>query len=120
MQTRKEVTKFVNLTQHEINLHLEDIVMNIPMENKTARCAMGTEGLQDMSYKGLTVPCIRHLIGDPVGIPDPEPGVVYIVSNIVLSALKSTRDDVVSPDTTAKSIIKDKNGQIVGVRRFRR
>lgn len=45
---------------------------------------------------------------------------VYIVSSIVLAALAGTRQDVVAPDTSPASAVRDADGKIIGVRRWTR
>ena len=45
---------------------------------------------------------------------------VYIVSSVVLTALAGTRADVVAPDTSPASVVRDADGKIIGVRRWAR
>ena len=47
------------------------------------------------------------------GVPDPEPGVIYVVSSVIAQHLK--RPDVVSPDTAPGGATKV-NGRLIGVR----
>jgi len=48
-----------------------------------------------------------------------EPIDYYIVSSLVAQAVKG-RNDVVSPDTSPASAVRDENGNIIGVKRFQR
>lgn len=50
-------------------------------------------------------------------MPEHKENTFYIVSAIVLSALKGTRVDVIAPDTGNTAIRNDK-GQIIAVSRF--
>lgn len=51
-------------------------------------------------------------------LPDPVPGVWYIVPSQVTQALN--RPDLISPDTkTANGARRDSNGQVISVTRFR-
>jgi len=60
---------------------------------------------------------VRTLKGEVQGLPDYVPGVVLIVSGMVLDALGWNRPDVVAPDTGADAVRNDK-GHIVAVRGF--
>lgn len=81
--------KLVNLTGHDINVGGVDI----PAENRfPARCY---ENVTDMGYFA-GVPLVVKDYGRVVGLPDPQPGVIYIVSNIVRVA-NPERDDLASP-----------------------
>jgi len=57
-----------------------------------------------------------------VGLPEPQPNTIYLVSGVVLSALEAMgadRVDVVAPDTGPESAIRDEAGRIIAVRRLR-
>ena len=51
-------------------------------------------------------------------MPEPDKDNVYIVSSLVLAALKGTHDDVVTPATSHKDCVRNGKGQIVGVPGF--
>lgn len=61
--------------------------------------------------------------GEIDGLPEPQPGTMFIVSGLVLSALRdqgSTRTDVISPGTgPGDKTIRDEKGQILAVTRFK-
>ena len=99
---------FINLTPHATVI---DGTVTIPPYGRVARLEM------EMS-KGVSVEDIRVNICQPVRVvdlPDPVPGVCYIVSSMVLDALKGSRPDVYAPDTGAYAI-RNVQGQIVAVR----
>lgn len=60
-------------------------------------------------------PCRAAEFGAVEGIPDPAPGLVFIVSALVRDAAQ--RDDVVSPDTSLGAV-RDSAGRIIGTRGF--
>ena len=69
------------------------------------------------------VPVYRTTYTEVEGLPEPEPGTVYIVSLLVLQALQARRvqrSDVVAPNTspTPNGAVRDAQGRIVGVRSF--
>ena len=53
------------------------------------------------------------------GLPKARPDTIYIVTYAVLQALKGARSDVIAPDTSPTSIIRQ-DGRVVGVQRFRK
>ena len=72
-------------------------------------------------FDGHTFPVVHNTYGEVEGLPDPEPGTIYLVSALVLSALEAQgiyRDDVFAPDTSPKGAIRGPDGQIKGVRQL--
>ena len=55
--------------------------------------------------------------GEVEGLPEPETGVVYIVSAMVLSACKD-RTDLVAPATNHELTIRNEKGHIISVPGF--
>lgn len=99
---------FVNLTPHAIVI---DGIATFPPHGRVARVEM------EMS-KGIPVGGIRVNIRQPgrvIDLPDPVPGVCYVVSGMVLDTLKGSRPDVYAPDTGADAI-RNVQGHIVAVR----
>lgn len=106
--------RFINLTPHEIVVRLGGDVV-IPASGQVARV---TE--QSVNAEMLNgIPVVDCRLGLPIGLPEPEAGTVYIVSPMVGGAVKG-RTDVVCPDTGPQSVVRDSDGKIVAVRRFRR
>lgn len=70
-----------------------------------------------------TLPVYVGKFGEIDGLPEPQPGTMFIVSGLVLAALKdqgSTRTDVISPGTgPGDKTIRDEKGQIIAVTRFK-
>lgn len=60
----------------------------------------------------------RQRYGEIVGLPEPAPNTLYIVSAIVLAACKGLRDDVVAPATTHPDCVRGEKGQVLSVPGF--
>jgi hypothetical protein len=102
-------TKIVNLTPHSIH---ELITGTVYPSEGLARCAVLSS---DTGDRLNGVPVLEVEFGEVSGLPEPTPGVVYIVSQIVRSACPD-RKDVVFPG----ELVRDENGQPVGCQGFRR
>ena len=119
-----EVVEVVNLTPHSVVVMLgTDQVAEFPPSGQIARVD-SSDTYQGEMYanfpKGcntVEVPVYTRTLGDPVGLPEPESGVVFIVSSIVLAATDD-RSDLVAPDTGPNGAVRSEDGRIVGVRRF--
>lgn len=83
------------------------------------RVAIESSGVARCSVKNVQVgeadgiPIVTAEYGDIVGLPDPQDGVVYVVSMLVAS--RAGRADVFGPDS-GPTAIRDASGQIVAVR----
>lgn len=111
----KKKVEFVNLTPHPITLVRENgETTTIPPSGVVARVAVKREKIGELNG----FPVHRSIFGEVEGLPEPQDGVVYIVSFPVLQALQGKRSDVVAPDTTPQGAVRDENGQIIGVRGF--
>jgi hypothetical protein len=112
--------KLINLTPHEVVVYDQtgqNIVLRIPPSGKVARVSVSTETVGEIN--GVAVR--KTTYGDIQDLPDPQPGVIYVVSTLVLIALKDKgiiRTDIVSPDTNPDSALRDTSGKIIGVKYF--
>lgn len=111
--------KFINLTPHVLNVvdDTGNTILSVAPSGTVARVA--TQQTVVGNVAGIDV--VRTVFGDVDGLPSPQDDVVYIVSTLVLQALKANgiiRDDVVAPDTSPASVVRDAGGNIIGVRRF--
>jgi len=109
--------------------------------------SVALEGYRDNEDDEIVIPVVKTELGEVEGLPpysclnckyhknnhgecdpdaDPfvpyqckhfEPVTLYIVSTLVAQACKG-RKDVVAPDTSPESVVRDESGQIVAVRRF--
>ena len=105
--------KFVNLTPH-------DIVVRTPAGVDVVFPASGTVArvrtIETPAGEIGSIPLVEVEMAEIENLPDPEEGTVYIVSSM---ALDPSREDVVAPDT-GPTAIRDENGHIVAVTRFKR
>lgn len=95
----------VNLTPHTINIRSGDNTIVVPPSGGTARVASKSVPAGDVNG----TPLVRTEYGAVEGIPDPIPGNIYLVSAMVLA--RTTRSDVVAPDTGPTAI--RENGNIL-------
>lgn len=109
--------RIINLTPHAIGLAVGDEVVTIPASGTVARVSVTVSPAGEIETDYGRVPLVRLTYGDPVGLPEPEDGVVYVVSKVVADALPD-RHDLVYPDTSPESAIRNEAGQIVAVRRM--
>lgn len=92
---------FVNLTPHAIVIGS----LTIPASGVVARCAAKTSPAGEVD--GVTL--VRTEFGAVENLPDPEDGVVFVVSALVRAAVPS-RTDVASPG----DLVRNEAGQVVG------
>ena len=93
---------FVNLTPHAI------VVVGgptLPPSGVVARCA--TTSTPAGEHEG--VPLVRTVYGPVSGLPEPQPGVMFVVSGMVRAAVPG-RQDVASPG----DLVRDEVGAVVG------
>ncbi len=106
--------EFKNYTPHVIRI-----------EDETGeRTAFGSLGLARVAVSQTRVESpgkfrmMRNEYGQVEGLPEPQEGVVYVVSGLVLDRAKAEgRTDCVAPDT-GRDVIRDEKGQIEAVRGF--
>jgi len=110
--------RFENLTPHEVVImdSENNIVAKIPPSGKIARVATREKVVGNING----VPIVTTEYGAVEGLPDPQPGTVYIVSLVVLQALAGKRHDVVAPNTAPRGVgaVRDSQGRIIGTRSF--
>lgn len=107
----------VNLTPHDIRIYDADgknIIKTYPASGTVARVKSSTEIVGEVD--GIEI--VRTTFGEIEGLPNPQPGTIFIVSLLVLQAAAGKRDDLIGPDTGPGSVVRDAERQIVGVRRF--
>lgn len=111
------MVKFVNLTPHDINVRLGEQEFVFPASGKVARVAVTQQPRQPIVFNGVEIPVVSTEFGEVEGLPESKEGVIYIVSALVLTALKGSRADVVAPDT-GRTCIRDDKGHIVAITQF--
>lgn len=103
--------KFRNLTPHTINVHTPNGVRTFEPDGTVARVSTTTVECTDVDG----IPTVQTFPGEVQGLPEPEEGVAYIVSGMVLNAIPF-RYDVFAPG----DLIRDENGRPIGCKGLRR
>ena len=96
--------RFVNLTPHAV------VVVGgptLPPSGSVARCASSSTPAGEHGGVGL----VRTVFGAVKGLPEPEAGVIFVVSALVRAAVPG-RSDVASPG----DLVRDAAGAVVGCR----
>ena len=102
--------KFVNLTQHDLTIVLEDgDDLVLPASGEVARVTFSTQQVDEIDgipvYKTVYEP-------EVAGLPEPEGGTIFIVSSLAAQTVK--RKDVLAPTQP----IRDDDGQVVAAGGF--
>lgn len=106
----------INLTAHTINVFLEEKEIAFPSQG-LAR--VRTEEKEVDKINGI--PVVKTVYTDVEGLPEPEKNTVYLVSTLVLQALKANgieRSDCLAPNTGVSGAIRDDQGRIIGTKGF--
>jgi len=104
--------KYINLTAHPINILSGGIT--IPPSGIVARTHYHTETI--LQENGI--PIVRFSYSNIYGLPKSEDNTIYIVSSVVLNAVREQqpeRNDVVAP----MKPVRDANGKVIGCMGFR-
>lgn len=108
----------INLTPHPLNIYGPNGVIELPASGQLARVRSSTTVIGEVNE----IPVIRPEYQDITGLPAPAPNTIYLVSNVILTALRSQgthRGDVVAPATGPNDgCIRNGAGQVQGVTRF--
>ena len=97
--------KIINLTPHELNIHVGDTIISIPPTLPPARRV--ETWVDAPSVAGI--PVKRKNYGALTGLPDPQPDTIFIVSLAAAQAVEG-RDDVYIPGEA----VRDETGRIIG------
>lgn len=103
----------VNLTKHPIVVQDGEVKHVFDPIGQECRVASATIDVAHVNG----IPVSYQTFGEVQGLPAPVEGTVYIVSAMVLAALKGKRNDVVAPRTDGTAI-RNESGQITAVRGF--
>jgi hypothetical protein len=118
------MTTFVNLTPHSLGIcDAEGKVFATIPSTGTVRVATSAKEVNYVYVDEKLVSIVETTYGAVEGLPAPAKDTVYVVSILVIAALKAAnivRPDVVAPDTGPASVVRDATGQILGVKRFTR
>ena len=108
----------VNLTPHDITVVYDGCNILIPASGKVCRVLTQTyDSHKIVLLNGMTIPVVKTRFGEIEGLPPKRNGKVYIVSQIVRSALTAKGED--RPDVVVPTdFIRDEKGNIIGCRKF--
>ncbi len=105
--------RFLNLTPHAITVLVAEGVETIFLATTlAARVQVSSTDLDSIAGFRLRT----QTFGEVENLPAPQADTIYIVSAIVLAALKGRRPDAGAPDTGPDAV--RENGQIKAVRGF--
>lgn len=103
----------VNLTPHSVTI-VDDagkIIRVIEPTKPAARVSSTVSVVGDVDGIPVTV----ATFGAVEGLPEPQEDTIYIVSLLVQQACPS-RNDLLRPDTGPQNVVRDADGNIVGVK----
>lgn len=106
-EKEKNMTNILNLTPHSISFIGDDgnIISVIDPSGQLARVSARTVRTGEISG----IPTSETEYGEVESLPDPQDGVIYIVSSLVASRCQD-RDDVFIPNES----VRDSQGRIIG------
>ncbi len=125
--------KFLNLTPHALTILSGDVTTHIPCSGPAPRLGVDREPLGELmdtsdghfdggthfyDEDGMPWPCpvfpiVRSTMGEPTGLPEPQEGVILIVSALVAEHPSvSHRPDLAYPGEA----IRDDSGKIIGAK----
>ena len=108
--------RIINLTHHCINVFLKDGVISYPPD--TDREVVRVETIQKRCSKVDDIPIMQTIYqGSNGNLPPEEKDTMYIVSSLV-GMSNPGRKDLVCPNTHPKEIIRNREGNILGVKSF--
>ena len=90
--------KIRNLTSHTINLLIpNEPCHELPADGIVAHVKTSNISLKPVEALGTLIPVTLTEYREIVDLPEPEEGVIYIVSDAVRTALCGSRPDVFAP-----------------------
>ena len=103
--------KIVNLTPHKITFVTDKGDLIVKPSGSVARVSSETKetGCIYVSNFGLRIPLTTTVFGQVENLPEPEEGVIYVVSSLVAGRVPE-RHDVYIPNES----IRDDKGRIIG------
>ena len=104
--------KIMNLTPHALSIISGENNMEryiVEPSGIVARVAAKTENAGSITTDGFTIPLTTTVFGQVENLPEPEEGVVYVVSSLVAGRVPD-RKDVLIPNES----IRDNKGRIIG------
>lgn len=109
------VVRLVNLTPHPVNIRIGDVAVSLPAADVPARLTGEAEDVGMVRFEGLDVPVVEKRFTGIEGLPAPVPGVLLIVSQLVVDFVVG-RVDLVTP----ADLVRDEAGNIIACRALAR
>lgn len=118
------MTRIINLTPHNIHVYnVKGEFQTFVASGTVARVSSTQQVLPNIEIKlgedtcGLGTYTVNQTVwGEVIDLPEPQDGVVYLVSALVLARC-TDRPDVVGPDT-GPTAVRNEKGQITAVKGF--
>ena len=109
---------YTNLTPHDVTIVGEDdeTIVVLPSEG-VARAAVSSTVTGSLEVNGSQVNIVTRTFGEPVDLPDPQEGVMIVVSLITAQAAKAVGRDTSDLLVTSDPVRGD-DGRIIGCRSF--
>jgi hypothetical protein len=117
--------RIINLTPHQLNIYDpsgKTVILSLPPPPEGTpipRVSTKAEIVGTVNTDGVEIPIRKIVYGDVENLPEEKEDTIYIVSTFVTLALKEKgikRADLLSPDTNPDSVVRDKDGRVLGVR----
>ena len=106
------MSEIVNLTPHDIHVFEGDRVITFSRSDKVARV-----GVIEIPCEPINdIPTLSIAYHEVLDLPEEKPNTFYIVSLLVGKHVKTSRNDLIGPNTN--SAIRDNSGNIRGVPGF--
>jgi hypothetical protein len=101
------MTRFINLTPHEINIIDDDGVVVVTIPPSGINCRIDTVERLDCVVEGIKLFTTEYINNS--GLPSPEFGVYYITSRLIVGANRD-RHDLLAPH----GLMRDDKGRVIG------
>ncbi len=103
--------KIVNLTPHKLDIYVGSTEkITVEPSGIVVRCEERRELVGTLRAGDDDIPVYYTVFGAVQDLPEPQDGVIYVVSALVLQALNGTRPDVFAPGKS----VRDKSGNVIG------
>lgn len=111
--TTTTTTTIINLTPHAVNIvdSSDSVTITIPASGNVARCSQTIDIIGNITLDSVSIPISSSSYGEVVDLPDPQDGIYYIVSRLVMSACPARQDLLVPND-----LVRDEAGRVIGCR----
>lgn len=103
----------INLTPHSVNIIGNDnsVAITIEASGNVARCSQTIDIVGALTLDSVDIPISSSSYGEVVDLPDPQDGIYYVVSRLVMSACPARQDLLVPND-----LVRNDAGQVIGCR----